>query len=184
MDLRVIKTKTNIQNAMLTCLASQYFSEITVNAICKAAQCSRSTFYAHYDHKIQVIDDIADQIIEQIKPYMKQTFEKPEELLSVIDSLSQQLYQPHKDIIKLLLDPEFKDFGLEARLETLFKEQFLQRFEHIKGKEIISEMYSSCVMCNIKAIIENRTNQEEQEAIEELKVLLFQKLEKNQARKS
>lgn len=185
MDRRIIKTKTSIKKAMLLCLASHYFSDITIDAICKEAQCSRSTFYAHYDNKKQVIDAISEEIIEQIRPYMKQTFEKPEEFMTVIDTLSNQLYQPQKDVIKLLMDPEFRDFGLEAHLLTLFKEQFLQRFSHVKGRTILAEMYAACVLCNIQSIVENRSTQESQLAIETLKTTIFQVLEEqNQAKKN
>ncbi|EHJ52602.1 TetR/AcrR family transcriptional regulator [Streptococcus macacae] len=187
MDRRIIKTKASIKQAMLVCLASHYFSEITIEAICKEAQCSRSTFYAHYDNKEEVIDAISKEIIEQIRPYMKQTFDEPKAFLSIITSLTNQIYQPRKDVIKFLMDPEFRDFGLEAHLLILFEEQFLQRFSHIKGKAILAEIYAACVLCNIKSIIENRSTKEDQEAIGALKNILFQSLqeqEKNQVRKS
>ena len=50
-DLRVIKTKKNIEESFLRLLEKKSFSEITVQNILDEALINRSTFYKHYSDK-------------------------------------------------------------------------------------------------------------------------------------
>lgn len=47
-DMRRFKTKRDIQNGLIDCLATQDFANVTVNDICVQALVGRSTFYHHY----------------------------------------------------------------------------------------------------------------------------------------
>jgi len=64
-DMRKFKSKRDIQNGLIDCLATQDFADITVNNICTQALVGRSTFYHHYEDKYalltEIVTDYADK---------------------------------------------------------------------------------------------------------------------------
>ena len=70
-DLRVIKTKNAIYDALVNLLRDNIFEEIKVSDICKKALINRSTFYAHFEDKYDLfmsfIDDLSTSFSEELK---------------------------------------------------------------------------------------------------------------------
>ena len=62
MDKRIIKTKRNIKKTMITMLRDKCFDDITVKELCEKAETSRITFYTHYSDKIELANDIIDDM--------------------------------------------------------------------------------------------------------------------------
>ena len=56
-DLRVIKTKKMIYTALVELMKEKTFEEIKVSDICEKALINRSTFYAHYEDKYELLID-------------------------------------------------------------------------------------------------------------------------------
>ena len=54
-DLRVIKTRENIQNQMIRLLETVPFEKITVNQLIEACRINRSTFYRNYEDKYDLV---------------------------------------------------------------------------------------------------------------------------------
>lgn len=54
-DLRIIKTKKNIYNSILSIMRDKPFEEIKVSDICEKALINRSTFYAHFNDKYELL---------------------------------------------------------------------------------------------------------------------------------
>lgn len=54
-DLRVIKTKTTLYNTLKELMQEKTFEEIKVSDICSKALINRSTFYAHYNDKYELL---------------------------------------------------------------------------------------------------------------------------------
>ena len=54
-DLRVIKTKNALYNALLDLMKEKTFEEIKVADICNKALINRSTFYAHFQDKYELL---------------------------------------------------------------------------------------------------------------------------------
>ncbi|BDZ30889.1 TetR/AcrR family transcriptional regulator [Lactiplantibacillus sp. WILCCON 0030] len=57
-DVRKIKTERDLQNAFLQLLTTKGFRHLTVADICQASLTSRSTFYAHYLDKYDLLDQL------------------------------------------------------------------------------------------------------------------------------
>lgn len=64
-DKRVIKTKTNIKNALISLIGEKSYDKITVTEICKAAKTSRITFYTYYSDKNAVVEDMFDFYMQE-----------------------------------------------------------------------------------------------------------------------
>jgi len=55
-DVRKIKTERDMQQALLTLLTQKTMRQVTVADICQASLTSRSTFYAHYLDKYDLLE--------------------------------------------------------------------------------------------------------------------------------
>ena len=64
-DLRIIKTRRTIQNALIDLLEQKSYEDINVQDIVTAALVNRTTFYRHYASK----SELADEMIQSFKAY-------------------------------------------------------------------------------------------------------------------
>ena len=62
-DKRIKKTKKALKDALIELLAEKQFEQITVKEICSVSYVSRITFYAHYDDKFELAEDIFNDMI-------------------------------------------------------------------------------------------------------------------------
>lgn len=65
-DVRITKTQRALAYAMLSLLEKNGFARITVNDICQEALVSRSTFYAHFEDKYQLLLFCMQALREQL----------------------------------------------------------------------------------------------------------------------
>lgn len=65
-DLRIIKTRQNIKNAVLKLITEKPVSSITITEVAKSALINRKTFYRHYESVEAVIIEIEDDILETL----------------------------------------------------------------------------------------------------------------------
>ena len=66
-DRRTEYTCSAIKDAVLDLLSQKDYGEITVAAICRQAQIGRGTFYLHYDNMRQVMDELFEDAMAQVK---------------------------------------------------------------------------------------------------------------------
>ena len=61
-DLRVVKTQNTLYTTLLELMKEKSFEEIKVSDICSHALINRSTFYAHYNDKYELLADAIDDL--------------------------------------------------------------------------------------------------------------------------
>lgn len=66
-DRRTIYTKSVIREAFLKLKGSKSYVDITVADICREADISRGTFYLHYKNTFDVMDEVLDEALSEIK---------------------------------------------------------------------------------------------------------------------
>lgn len=66
-DLRVVKTLQQIDRAFLECLAQTPFDKITVDMLCRRALINRSTFYAHYTGKANLMERFLGRTLDEFR---------------------------------------------------------------------------------------------------------------------
>ena len=104
-DLRILKSKTALQNAFIELLNTKNFSKITVDELCKLASVNRMTFYNHYHDKYDLFDDIIkktrESIVEKFLEYAQNDFTiaNAPNLIYKISELVLDECIIHKDII-------------------------------------------------------------------------------------
>ncbi len=91
-DLRVVKTQHNLYQSLLDLMKDKTFEEIKVSDICSNALINRSTFYAHYTDKYELLADY----INNLKKSLTEELEKNKKI-----SNTKEYYL---EMIKLFLD--------------------------------------------------------------------------------
>ncbi len=72
LDLRVIRTKTAIRNALVELIEEKGFDAITVKDITTKANINRGTFYAHYQDKFDLMTKCQEEIMYEVSSIAKQ----------------------------------------------------------------------------------------------------------------
>ncbi len=65
-DLRVVKTKQALHNALLTLLSHKPLENISIAEICRVANVNRGTFYLHYEQKEKLFEEYFQEIVEDL----------------------------------------------------------------------------------------------------------------------
>lgn len=76
-DLRVIKTKKALHQALIELISEKSFEAISITDICKKAQVNRGTFYGHYVQKEDLFNEVMEEIMNDLlkayfEPYLHQ----------------------------------------------------------------------------------------------------------------
>lgn len=127
----VKRTKENFKTALLSLMEQKRFNDITITEIVNYAKYNRGTFYAHYQKK----EDLLDEIIEEMFSQMIDAYRQPYLNLSVLDFnklppksiiLFDHFLENHK-FYKLMLSPatnyDFRE-KMVKRLDQLFRDEF------------------------------------------------------------
>lgn len=134
-DLRVIKTQRLIKSVFFQLMAEIGFQKINVQKIISRAQINRSTFYAHYLDKFDLLNKVENDLLMEIKnmsydvPFESiTTFSLDNEIL--IKRIRDEVYYMHENgnIFMLLLsekgDPAFA-YKLNELIDSIWTEQKL-----------------------------------------------------------
>lgn len=73
-DLRVIRTKESIRDALVELMEEKGFEAITVKDITTRAKINRGTFYAHYQDKFDLMAKCEEEIMLEMSRMAKQKF--------------------------------------------------------------------------------------------------------------
>lgn len=110
-DPRVIRTRNLIQDAFFSLATEKDFDLITVKDIADKATVNRATFYAHFEDKYALLDNLVSDaftksLSDRIKPDADLTKETIEELILVIfdyhDSINYKCKRVHRSAIALI----------------------------------------------------------------------------------
>ena len=76
LDLRVVRTKTAIRNALVELIEEKGFDAITVKDITTKANINRGTFYAHYQDKFDLMTKCQEDIMYEFSSIAKRDSQK------------------------------------------------------------------------------------------------------------
>lgn len=133
-DKRVRRTKEKFTEVLLSLMEEKSFNDITITEIVKAADFNRGTFYAHYEQKKDLLEEIIDEMFEK----MMEAYRKPYRNLSVLDfneiSSSSIILFDHfsenRRFYKLMLNPN-TNYNFHEKLIKKLNELFREDFEFI-----------------------------------------------------
>lgn len=160
-DLRVIKTRKNIETSFISLLSQKNFYKITVQDILDTALINRSTFYKHYADKYQLADTLCKEILDLLKTGVKDRFfcTTVEDALMVINPLYQMLYAKRKEILSLF-NINTDTIHLYEDMASFLKKSFydqhcIQNQQSPNILDYLSALYASLVMTTIKWCLQN-----------------------------
>lgn len=65
-DLRVVRTRKMLRDAMITLAIQKGFSAVTINDIVELAMVNRATFYRHYQDKYDLVESYLDELYAEL----------------------------------------------------------------------------------------------------------------------
>jgi AcrR family transcriptional regulator len=65
-DLRIVRTRKMLREAMITLAIQKGFSSVTVNDIVELAMVNRATFYRHYQDKYDLVESYLDELYAEL----------------------------------------------------------------------------------------------------------------------
>lgn len=121
-DIRIIKTKRNIEQAFMVLLNKKTFRSITIQDICEEALTSRSTFYLHYLDKYDLLEKIVSNqtelFVDIVKKRVNSLFDNNFEI-SLLEFYSE--IEKQKDIIQPLFHVTEQGYDLKQNYkDTIF----------------------------------------------------------------
>lgn len=161
-DPRVIKTKKQIDSALLENLSRHSFQKITVDMICASGMINRSTFYKYYRDKYDLLDSYLARVLHEFKertvvdfilaspakvgdPAYKDSFER----------LACYLYQ-HKDTYLILWSARMER-RIYDEMTLLIKDQILdllrKSYPDLGDSVIYAELYAHMFSSNAMGLI-------------------------------
>jgi AcrR family transcriptional regulator len=129
-DLRVIRTKESIRDALIKLIDEKGFEAITVKDLTTKAKINRGTFYAHYQDKFDLMKKCEDEIMLELSSIVKTNF--PSVIASIKTDFPDVPPFPHtvllfeylnenSDTMKAVLGPK-GDLSFQTRLKDLMWE--------------------------------------------------------------
>ena len=130
-DLRIIKTKKILFEALVTLMEQKDFEKIKISDICDQALINRSTFYAHYEDKydllLAMINDLKNNLEHELKENKEEDISKNYfmEFLKILINHVDEKRETYNSILKndkngivmgFLIDVSYRD--LTSRLKN------------------------------------------------------------------
>ena len=152
MDRRQQKTRKAIFQAFSSLLAKKHYNKITVQEIIDAANVGRSTFYAHFETKDALLNELCQELFDHIissafdasHTHGLDNHNEPE---SVFTHLLQHLAENDMHILELLSSESSELFlpYFRIRLNDLMKTQFRIQNDEIPYDFLINHITGSFV---------------------------------------
>lgn len=151
-DPRVLRTQQLIREAFKELLQSKGFGSLTINDIAQRATINRATFYAHYQDKYALLEEITEQTFLEMIP--KQVTNAPEFTDEICDQLIllthryiitfYQICRMDRQSIATLIDEKVKKM-LQQIIESIFLKGDNHHMADRRYTKIISTMTSSTI---------------------------------------
>lgn len=183
-DLRVIRTKQSIREALIQLIDEKGFEAITVKDITIRAKINRGTFYAHYLDKFDLMNKCEEEILQEMSRIAKLNFS------SIIDSLETdssnvppfpltvllfEFLNENSDIMKALLGPK-GDLSFQTKLkEFMWKTLYENNPDSIIKEEnlLVPGNFLAAYMGNAKiGVIQEWLNSGRKESPQEMARIL------------
>ena len=112
------RTRSAIREALTEMLALKPVGKITVQELIDRANICRTTFYAHYEDIYNLLSEVENDILSEIREGLEELDQAPirvEEQYPAIEAVV-EVYARHENLIRLLNGPN-GDPGFDARLQ-------------------------------------------------------------------
>src|SRR3990170_2749326 len=84
-DRRVQKTRKLLQDSLIALVSEKGYESVTIQEILDRANVGRSTFYAHFQDKDQLLHSILDRLDELFEQHKKRVLDAAKEIRNIND---------------------------------------------------------------------------------------------------
>lgn len=165
-DLRVKKTRKNIESAFIALLKEKDFHKITVQDILDRALINRSTFYKHYMDKYQLAETLCDEVFKFLKTAVRERFDcdTTEHILMVLKPVY-QILSDRKEEILALFSIHTESIHLYEDMYDFLQKSFYERQKMTNRKSLelldyLSNLYAALVLTAMKWCLKNEGYEE------------------------
>jgi AcrR family transcriptional regulator len=134
-DLRIVKTKKILFNSLLNLMKIKNFEKIKISDICEESLIKRSTFYAHYDDKYELLIDLFEErklsLLKVFEDNENKAFSK-EYLMELLSILIDHI-EENKEIYSAILANNRNGILIDFLIDTIEKDVS----ERLKGNSEI-----------------------------------------------
>ncbi|RAW15230.1 TetR/AcrR family transcriptional regulator [Paenibacillus taichungensis] len=145
-DRRILRTRVMISNALLKILPQKAYTEISVVDIAEQANINRSTFYAHFLDKDDLLDSMVNEKFQLLEELLAErnahlgslpSFNEPDPIFAVL--FEHILEHDEFYRVMLLINPAG---NFNSRLNEVIREMFLDRIAQLgmEQKEVPLEI--------------------------------------------
>lgn len=160
-DIRIYKTKQNIYHCLIDLLEVKTFNKITIKDICNQAMISKSTFYAHFKDKYDLIEKVVQQKSRWFERLIKERFTAihTQQTLQVVDSIVKEIVSNDKEILYLLeVHENHADF--EKSIHQILHNLCLDYLKSINkpvqiSLEFIADLYAEVALVSMRMSLKN-----------------------------
>ena len=178
-DLRVIKTRKLIYQTLLDLMKEKTFEEIKVSDICSKAMINRSTFYAHYEDKYELLIDFLSNLKEE---FARELNESCKENLSIREyyirliSLFLDHIDSKRDVYNSIMVNNRSSIMMDILLSVV-NDDILKRFKENEinlkvPTEVISKFYLGGVINIGMEWLSNSNKYTKEEILDYLELLI------------
>ena len=101
MDMRVVKTRRAIRNALIELAEEKDVEKITVKELCERAEISKPAFYSHNGNIYDVVDEIENEVVQKVCDQMAHRSIDDIALPAMLRELGEQVYQnPLRNVVR------------------------------------------------------------------------------------
>lgn len=127
---RVSMTKRLMKDALLELLEQTELSNISVTAVCEAANINRSTFYNHYASPSDLLREIEQEVLDCIPALPLHLDHQGEEQLLQATTAFFDYVRENKRVFRVLFS-ESVNYDFTSRLVKLLCDQFIPGIENM-----------------------------------------------------
>lgn len=156
-DLRVVKTRENIETVFMELLDKEDFSSITVAQIVKACRISKGTFYYHYEDKFDLAEKLLRQQFARYEELVGAVTDRETDAPIDIPALTDLAESIAKDF-RSLSSIHTRDLDAKRELTDFLQRYFLKRMQSsnespLKHSYQVSRMLASIIVAEVEMII-------------------------------
>lgn len=119
LDQRVFLTRKLLKDALVRLMQTQHISEISIRSLCETAGINRSTFYAHFTDQYNLLHQIEQEVMDNLKRYLeKQDYQDNLPITAQVLVRILEYARGNADLFKVLLS-ENCDFDIQKDIMEL-----------------------------------------------------------------
>ena len=182
-DLRIVKTKKILFDTLLKLMKQKNFDKIKISDICEEALINRSTFYAHYTDKYELLDDLVEDLkISLLNDLGDNNNTSPKDYIMKLLSILIDQKKKKKDIYGAILLNNRNGFLVDFLIDIIERESSnrLKNIKEIKEStlplEIIIRFYSGGLINICLSWLTQKEKYTKEELIEYINKLIPEKI--------